>query len=94
MEGILRELRHDGATLKKQVEVEDFSGSEKSRLIELRAEAVEHQTHSLVTKGFNEPRTSPVKKLNKAYERKSKKPLSEISQNQKRKRRRHPDPQQ
>jgi hypothetical protein len=83
MEGILRELRHDGATLKKQVAVEDFSGSEKSRLIKLRAEAVEHQTHSLVTKGFKEPRTSPVKKLNKAYERKSKKPLSEISQNQK-----------
>jgi len=83
MEGILRELLHDPATLRKQVDFADFSGSEKTRIIEMRADAVAYRAESLVTTDFKEPRSSPIKKLLKAFERKAKKPLSEISRNQK-----------
>jgi hypothetical protein len=83
LEGILRELLHDPATLKKQVDLEDFSSSEKTRIIEMRAEAVAHRAESLVTHDFKEPRSNPIEKLYKIFERKAKRPLSEISRNQK-----------
>lgn len=83
MEAIVHELLNDETELKQQVEHEDFSGSEKERILEMRAEAAEHRTSSLIAVGFKEPRSSPVAKLHKAYERKAKRSLTEISKNRK-----------
>lgn len=83
MEAIVREFLNDATELKQQVEHEDFSGSEKKRIIKMRAEAAQHRTSSLVAADFKEPRSSPVVKLHKAYARNAKRSLSEISRNRK-----------
>lgn len=83
MEAILRELLNDEAELKKQVDHEDFSNSEKNRVLEMRADANDYRAAAISSSDFRESRTSPVDKLRKAYERKAKKSLTEISKNRK-----------
>lgn len=83
MEAILRELLNDEAELKKQVDHKDFSNSEKGRIIEMRADGNEYRAAAIASSDFKAARTSPVEKLHKAYERKAKKSLTEISKNRK-----------
>lgn len=79
MEGILRELNLTPASLKTQIKIEDLSSSEQKRTLELRVEATEYRATSLISPTAKEPRSNPVDKLRKAFERKARKPLMEIS---------------
>lgn len=79
MEKTLRELSNDPAALQEKVEIEELSRSEQKRTIELRAEANQYRAASLVDPTAKGPRSNPVDKLRKAFERKARKPLLEIS---------------
>lgn len=83
MEAILREFGNDQAAIQKQVDIDELSDSEKRRLIELRTEANEYRASALSDPEFEEPRTNPREKLHKAFERKARKPLMEISKSRK-----------
>ena len=83
MESILRELNTDLPTLQKEVNIDELSRSEKKRTIGLRAEANEFRATSIAAADFKAPRSSPLEKLHKAFERKARKPLMEISKSRK-----------
>jgi len=83
MESILREFLNDEADLKAQLEQEDFSNSEKERIIKIRREANAHRASILVNSADKKPRSNPIEKLHLTYERKAKKSLSLLSKNRK-----------
>ncbi|OUV13432.1 MAG: hypothetical protein CBC46_07050 [Verrucomicrobiaceae bacterium TMED86] len=83
LESILAGLNTTEENLKKQIDIDELTGSEKKRMLELRMDALEYRAASLASPDFKEPRTSPIEKIQKAYERKARKPTMELAKAQK-----------
>ena len=83
LESILAGLNTTEENLKKQIDIDELTGSEKKRTLELRMDALEYRAASLASPDFKKPRTSPIEKIQKAYERKARKPTMELAKAQK-----------
>ena len=79
LESILANLNHSEEGLKKQIEIEALSSSEQKRTLEMRQDVVEYRAQSLASEKFKEPRTNPIDKLKKAYDREARKPTMDLA---------------
>jgi len=83
LESILAGLNATEENLREQIDIDALTGSEKKRTLELRLDALEYRAASLASPDFKEPRTSPIDKLQKAYDRKARKPTMELAKTRK-----------
>ena len=79
LESILAGLNASEESLREQIDIDGLTGSEKKRTLDLRIEALEYRASSLASTDFKEPRTSPIDKLQKAYDRKTRKPTMDLA---------------